>query len=198
MAIQKNDPNPQVSKSDPTLQHQQPENPAPGVAQGSAPAPAGGPPITNVNTTPENAPAGGTGGQHGPDRTRGEEAKSSPDAQRAQLDQARVRENARLGEMRHRAEQAKRKAAESRNAADKASEEARRLAAQANADAEAAERLTAAADPEKAVYVVAEGKSLFTLSGTKGAFDRVKARDFAGGYDELNEHVRAGDVVPRD
>jgi hypothetical protein len=112
-------------------------------------------------------------------------------------DGANVEQSAKRAALKETADATRKRATEAKDKADKALAEAQRLASDAadlNREAQAAE---AAANPEQARYVVAEGKSLYALKGQLGAFQEVSARDFQGGAEELEQHIKSGFVVLR-
>jgi hypothetical protein len=144
-------------------------------------APVGAPPIANVTAGVPGAPNVQPQAPQPSNEGTGEHVEQS--AKRAALKET--------------ADAARRRATEAKDKADKALAEAQRLAADAadlNREAQAAE---AAANPEQARYVVAEGKSLYALKGQLGAFQDVSARDFQGGAEELERHIKSGFVVLR-
>jgi hypothetical protein len=108
-----------------------------------------------------------------------------------------VEQSAKRAALKETADAARKRATEAKDKADKALAEAQRLAgAAADLDREA-RAAEAAANPEQARYVVAEGKSLYALKGQLGAFQDVSARDFQGGAEELERHIKSGFVVLR-
>jgi hypothetical protein len=120
-----------------------------------------------------------------------------PEAQAVAEKEHATEQSAKRKALTETAEATRRRAVEAQDKADKAMKEAQQLAQAANELKREAEAAEASANPDAARYVVAEGKSIFALSGQLGAFQEVRARDFQGGAQELEQHIKSGFIVLR-